>query len=87
MDRNASYGVRICVQGSNMDLRAVVDATALNHINSLKIIGTIEKLAAFADSMGRNRKTQISIQGSFRWGIASSKSEEQSKSKGILAIE
>jgi hypothetical protein len=35
-----------------VDCRAGVDATPLNHVNSLRIIGSIENLAAFGDILG-----------------------------------
>jgi hypothetical protein len=35
-----------------MDFSAVVDSTPLNHVKSVKIIGSIEKFAAFGDILG-----------------------------------
>jgi hypothetical protein len=47
MDVNAQDGVRIDVQRSKIDLSAVADATPLNHVDSVKIMGSIRKVAAF----------------------------------------
>jgi hypothetical protein len=52
MDRNAHYGVEFYVQRSKMDWSAVMDATPLNHVNSRKILDSIEKFAAFGDVLG-----------------------------------
>jgi hypothetical protein len=52
MDLNAQYGGRIYVQRSKMDLSAVIDVTPLNHVNSITIIRSIEKFAAFEDILG-----------------------------------
>jgi hypothetical protein len=52
MDINAHYVVRIYVKRNKMDLSAVVDPTPLNHVKSRKIIGSIEKFAAFGDILG-----------------------------------
>jgi hypothetical protein len=51
IDLNAHSGVRI-IQRTKMDLRALVDVTSLNHDTCRKIIGSIEKLAAFGDISG-----------------------------------
>jgi hypothetical protein len=51
IDLNAHYGGRISVHRSKMGLSAGGDATLLNHVNSPKIIGSIEKLAAFGDML------------------------------------
>jgi hypothetical protein len=52
MDLNAHSGADIFVQRSKMDLSAVVDATPLNHVNSRKIRGCMEKFVAFGDILG-----------------------------------
>jgi hypothetical protein len=37
-----------------MDFSAVVDDTSLNHVNSPRILGSIEKLATFGNILGIN---------------------------------
>jgi hypothetical protein len=43
-----------------MDLSALVDSTPLNHVNSLTIIGSIGKFAAFEDILGIKERNAYS---------------------------
>jgi hypothetical protein len=52
MNLNADSGADIFVQRSKMDLSAEVDAAPLNHVNSRKMRGCMEKFVAFGDILG-----------------------------------
>jgi hypothetical protein len=77
MDVNPHSDLRIGVPKGKMERSAVPDASQRNHVTSLNIIASIERLIVFGDICFYRESREINavnIQRSCRWEIARNKS-------------